>query len=401
LSLTCQQLAFPGHKLYEEIVKFLGSNGSCLWRVGGLALCVGFLLSGCGRNDVQVYRVEKDPTTAPASQQTAALPPGHPDTGAAAPPSIKWTQLPADWQVAPPGQMRVAAFRVQGKDGKQADLGVVPLPGVMGHDLENVNRWRGTVGLAPVTEADLAKLGQPVGIGGETGQLYDQAGENPGSGEKTRILVAVAHHDGVAWYFKMNGDDDLVSQQKSALIDFLKSVTFVSTSTQADLPTSRPLLSSPDSTPPPGPASSGSTEGRPSWNVPPGWQEIAGGPFLVAKFSVGGNQAPQTTVNVSTSPGEGGGLAMNVNRWRGQVGLSPLSDTDLSKQITLVDTPAGKAKFVDMAGMDAKSGQKVHLVGAVISRAGQTWFYKLMGNEQVVEQQKEAFTKFVQTVKYP
>ena len=43
LSLTCQQLAFPGHKLYEELVKFLDSNGSSLPRTGVLALCAAFL----------------------------------------------------------------------------------------------------------------------------------------------------------------------------------------------------------------------------------------------------------------------------------------------------------------------------------------------------------------------
>ena len=30
----------------------------------------------------------------------------------------------------------------------------------------------------------------------------------------------------------------------------------------------------------------------------------------------------------------------------------------------------------------------------------QTWFYKLMGDSKVVESQKDAFTKFVQSVKY-
>ena len=56
--------------------------------------------------------------------------------------------------------------------------------------------------------------------------------------------------------------------------------------------------------------------------------------------------------------------------------------------------------LVDMAGTDQKSGQKARLIGAIVSREGETWFYKLMGDEQVVAAQKETFTKFVQTVKY-
>jgi hypothetical protein len=36
-----------------------------------------------------------------------------------------------------------------------------------------------------------------------------------------------------------------------------------------------------------------------------------------------------------------------------------------------------------------------------VLQANRTWFYKLMGNEQVVTEQKDAFMKFVQTAQYP
>jgi hypothetical protein len=39
-------------------------------------------------------------------------------------------------------------------------------------------------------------------------------------------------------------------------------------------------------------------------------------------------------------------------------------------------------------------------VGVLVPQNGQTWFYKLMGDAKVVESQKDAFTKFVQGVKY-
>ena len=142
------------------------------------------MLAGCGRDEIQVYRVAKEqpqPSSQAQAADMSAMPPGHPDTSGGARPQLKWT-LPAGWQEAAPGEMRAASFRVQGKEGKQADIAVIPLPGLMGGDLENVNRWRSTVGLPPVKEEELSKLAQPVEVGGETGQLYEQAGENPGSG---------------------------------------------------------------------------------------------------------------------------------------------------------------------------------------------------------------------------
>jgi hypothetical protein len=143
-----------------------------------------------------------------------------------------------------------------------------------------------------------------------------------------------------------------------------------------------------------------SAQFKPNWEVPSGWKEVPGGQFLVAKFVLpGGGDAP-TAVNVSKSPGDGGGLLANVNRWRGQLGLAPAAEADLAKQVQSLDLPGGKATLADLTGKDARTGQPARLLAAVVTREGETWFYKLMGNEQVVQQEKDAFLKFVQGVKY-
>ena len=80
----------------------------------------------------------------------------------------------------------------------------------------------------PLGLEELARLAQPVTIDHQAAQLYEQAGENPGSGGKSRILAAVTRREGVAWFFKMTGDDELVAQQKPAFIEFLQSVAFPS-----------------------------------------------------------------------------------------------------------------------------------------------------------------------------
>jgi hypothetical protein len=363
------------------------------------------LLVGCGRDEIKVYRVGKDPAAQPQAQPAAAMPPGHPDpagTASAGVPRLKYT-LPSGWQEAPPGQMRVASFRVMG-DGKQADVSVVPLPGMMGGDLENVNRWRSTVGLPAVKEEDLPKLAQPVEVAGQQAQLFEQAGENPGSGEKTRILTAVSRRDGVAWFFKMAGDDDLVARQKPAFLDFLKTLTFEAApsappggAAETALPASHQPIGEANLTQAANPPS---TEGKPTWQVPSGWQEINGGQFLVAKFVIGGADNAQANVNVSMSAGAGGGVVGNVNRWRGQLGLGELPEAEINKLLTPLNSPSGTV-MVDMSGKDARTGQPARLLAAIVPQASQTWFYKLMGNEQVVQREKDAFSKFVQSAKYP
>ena len=113
------------------------------------------------------------------------------------------------------------------------------------------------------------------------------------------------------------------------------------------------------------------------------------------------NKPGSAEVTVSAFPGDVGGLLANVNRWRGQVGLANISQSDLSNEVTSVDVPGGKAMLVDVTGSNPKNGQKARLIGAIVPREGRTWFFKLMGDEQVAEKQKSTFVKFVQTVQFP
>jgi hypothetical protein len=267
-----------------------------------------------------------------------------------------------------------------------------------GSDLSNVNRWRGQVGLPAIEEQELGKIGLGVKIDGLDAKLYDLAGENAGSGEKTRILAAMLRRGGVAWFFKMTGDDTLVAAEKAAFIKLLESMKFQKAEGRPELPPDHPPIG--------GTTVAGATDAAPSandskpaWTVPSAWKETAAGQFLVAKFTLDGDENTHAAVNVSMSAGDGGGLSGNVNRWRRQIGLSEAAADQLG--VTTLSIPDGSASLVDMVGTDPRTGQKTRTVGAMVPRKGQTWFYKLMGDERLVEREKEAFLKFIQSAKYP
>jgi hypothetical protein len=349
---------------------------------GGLVICAALwslALAGCQRDEIQTYRVAKEPVAAQAAP------------------------LPKGWEEAPPGEMRVASYHIKGAAGKSAEVSVIPLPVAAARDLDNVNRWRGAVSLPPVTETELEKLAQPIQVGAETAKLYDQAGANSGSGDKERILVAVLRREGQAWFFKLSGDDELVTAQKQPFLDYVKTFDFANPAGHGSsagmeagqLPPSHPPIGDMGSATARSPAA-GSDASKPDWTVPTGWKETSG-QFLVAKFLISGTDNSQASVNVSVT---GGGVAMNVNRWRGQVGLEPASEPDIDKQGVPVDTGGGTATLFDMSGKDGRTGDAARIIGIVLPREQQTWFYKLMGPPALVEQNKDKFLTFVKTVKY-
>jgi len=372
------------------------------------------LVAGCHRDEVKVYRVAKDQNqpqqqsapALPTDSPNPSLPPGHPDISSAPAsslpamspaglPQLTW-QTPDGWTEMPAGEMRVASFKIQGQTGKQADVSVIPLPGMAGSDDANVNRWRGQVGLPPASPDELKKFETDIEAGGQPAQLYDIPGQSPASGGVERILGVIQRRDDIAWFFKMTGDSDLVEQQKPAFVAFLKSLKFAAAPAQAEMPPSHPPVGDMGMGMSPAAAGPISHDGQPNWQVPAGWQEVSGGQFLIAKFMLTGSDGATAAVNVSNSSGDGGGLAANVNRWRGQLGLPPM--TGIST--TAIDVAGGQAQLVDMSGTDKRTGQPTRLVGLIVPQSGQTWFYKLMGDAKVVESQKAGFIQFVQGAKY-
>lgn len=393
------RLATPAQPNYLYPVKFSNLLFTVLPRVAAILLFVA-LATGCRREEIQVYRIEKDDSSKAAVADPHA---GHADAadphaalggagGVAAMPKLNF-KLPAGWTEQPPSSMRAASFAVGGADGQAADVAVIPLPGMAGRDLEMVNMWRTMVHLEKIDAAEMDRLATKVQVGSAEGKLFDMAASAPAEGEKfaLRLLVAMLEREGAAWFFKMTGPDALVKAQRDAFVQFLKSAEFTAGGMAATAPGAMPVAAA---------APAAASEGKPTWTVPAGWQEVAAGQFLVAKFAIAGDGGAQAAVNISMSGGEGGGLISNVNRWRKQLGLNDLSADEIIKAVTSVETSAGKAMFVEMSGTDAKSGQPARVVGALVPQAGQTWFYKLMGDPKVVESQKAAFTTFVQSAKY-
>lgn len=345
--------------------------------VFGIALVVCFV--GCSREEIKVYSVPKE--QAPPLKMAAAQPDdfSHEDDH-----PVHWT-TPSGWKELAPTSMRVGNFLVT-KDDKKAEVSILQFPGRVGTELENVNRWRGEIGLKPIAENEISA--QTVSIGISTGKLYDL----PGSTLST--LAAILEKGDVSWFFKMRGDKEIVAESKETFVEFLKSITFHSDDEEKPSVAEKPTTTNIEKIPGE-PAS-----GEPTFDAPANWQEKAPSAMVLKSFSVG-DAEHEAKISITAFPGDVGGLLANVNRWRNQLSLESVGESELSRLTTSIDVLGGKATLVDMKGTDGKTGKPARMIAAMVPRKEKTWFYKLMGGEATVSQEKEAFTKFVQTVRYP
>lgn len=126
-----------------------------------------------------------------------------------------------------------------------------------------------------------------------------------------------------------------------------------------------------------------------SWKAPAGWTEKPASGMRRATFIVPGG----AELSVISLPGDAGGDLANVNRWRGQLGLGPWSEAEMAKAAAAVGSPAGKFTLVDLEGTSQR------MLAAMLTRGGETWFFKLVGASKAVGDAKAGFKGFLAGVK--
>jgi hypothetical protein len=307
---------------------------------------------------------------------------------------LTWA-LPAGWKELAADQMRVGNFEIKGAEGEEARVTIIPLAGIAGGDLGNVNRWRGQIGLGPITAEDLKKQEEKVEIAGMPAPLYDLAGNSPEIKERMHILASMVLKDGTSWFFKMMGHDKLVQQQKGAFVQFLKSVQFKPATSVSPAPTeSSSLLSNPTNTPMMASSTAGPETSAFAAKAPAHWQAQTAGSMLLAKYSISQGADAKADVTVSSFPGTVGGIFANVNRWRSQIGLPPVQESELGSITNAVSVGKSTAILVDFKN----EAQKLGLIVMTVSKSGNSWFYKLSGNAELVGKEKTNFVQWVTAV---
>lgn len=172
-------------------------------------------IPACDRSDqqIKVYRLVKAAPESVPGDQTA------PASSTAVAPQIKW-ELPEGWAPGAQSPMRYASFMASRENGEKADISVITFPGNGGSDLDNVNRWRQQIGLAPVDTSQLTSLIIPLQSESVSFSTTDLTGTD------SRTLAAWLRRDSRSWFFKMTGPNAAVEKEKPKFVRFLQSIRF-------------------------------------------------------------------------------------------------------------------------------------------------------------------------------
>lgn len=131
------------------------------------------------------------------------------------------------------------------------------------------------------------------------------------------------------------------------------------------------------------------------WSAPAHWTAKPAVAMRKGSYAITGENNTEADLSITAFPGDVGGDLANANRWRAQLQLGPLSETDFAQHNQHLDYNGLHMTVVDFTG----AGQRT--VGAMIPFDGSTWFFKLMGPEPIVAREKDAFLAFLQTIQQP
>lgn len=149
----------------------------------------------------------------------------------------------------------------------------------------------------------------------------DQAHQALAQPADQRMLAAVILHGDQAWFFKAVGLTAQLDSQADAFRALIKSVRFVND--------------------------------KPQWSLPQDWRQRgeSGMRFATLEFGPADETVELTVIPLPIPAGDRDAYVLsNVNRWRQQLALGPLSAAELSQQAEQSEVDGAKTILVDLRG---------------------------------------------------
>lgn len=267
-------------------------------------------------------------------------------------------ELPKGWTNAGKSGMRYDTITI-GSAAHPIELTVTPLGPGSGDVTANVQRWAGQVGVNNPSTSQLASYTEAIRVAGQPATFVNI----PGTG----------------------GDGSMASRQPPQNPN----------GNPARRPTGDPL--------------------KVRYKTPAGWEEQKAGGMRLAAFTVkaGDAVAEVTVIPLPMAAAEAASPIANINRWRGQVSLQPLTQKEIledleaddlgetPKYVRIIEIDKQQALLTDMTAPESASPRE-RIIGVLhpIPEIGYIYFYKMKGPADLVGANKDKFLALLQSVAY-
>ena len=135
------------------------------------------------------------------------------------------------------------------------------------------------------------------------------------------------------------------------------------------------------------------------WQTPEGWALAPPRPMREATFLLAGEREAECYVTILTAAG--GGVGPNVNRWRAQMGLPPLTDEEIAGLPAIAvfgqDAPLVEIRG-DYTGIGGETRPGYLLYGVVAALPERSVFVKMTGPADIIERERDAFIAFCRSL---
>jgi hypothetical protein len=150
------------------------------------------------------------------------------------------------------------------------------------------------------------------------------ASETPAAATEQQTIGLIVPVGQTGWFFKLTGDVSTVEPQHEKFIEFASSIDF------ADGP-----------------------DPKPKWKLPEGWKEMPGSQMRFATIQIEADGKP-LELSVIPLPMSGGDekkyVLDNVNRWRQQLSLKPITADELAGTTKSLKIDGREATLVSLVG---------------------------------------------------
>jgi hypothetical protein len=125
--------------------------------------------------------------------------------------------------------------------------------------------------------------------------------------------------------------------------------------------------------------------------LPEGWKETPGSGMRKVSYSIEGTSIDFYLISLSM-----GDVPSNVNRWRGQVGLTPATPEAISQDVQVFKAGSHDVSYIEIYNTEGGKG----IIAAIIDLAPNYWYFTAKGTVEELQAKASEIRTFLESIQF-